>query len=398
MTLVSSELEAEAIAWRRHLHANPELSFEEVETSRFVHDTLAGFGGLELERPTPTSVVAHLRAGRPGKTLALRADIDALPIQEESGVEFASRRPGVMHACGHDAHTAMLLATAKRLVERRAELAGEVRFVFQHAEEKPPGGASELVAAGVMEGVDLVVGCHIVSRLEVGQVLIAVGPWMAAADMFEITLTGVGGHAGQPQLSVDPIVAAAALVTGFQQIVSRETSPLDSAVVSVTRISGGTANNVIPGEVVLGGTVRTLKPETRTRTREALERILRGVSEAYGVEHRFDWIEGYAPVVNDPEVAGIVERAARAELGDEAIAAPQSIMAGEDFSAYLQVVPGAFFNLGARNEAIGARWPHHHPRFAIDEAALRNGIAVLARTALDTLGVGGTRFPSRAPS
>jgi amidohydrolase len=398
MTLVSRELEARAIAWRRHLHANPELSFEEVETSQFVHETLAGFGGLDLERPTPTSVVAHLRGARPGKRLALRADIDALPIQEESGLDFASRRPGVMHACGHDAHTAMLLATAKLLRERRTELEGEVRFVFQHAEEKPPGGASELVAAGVMDGVDLIVGCHITSRLEAGAVLIAVGPWMAAADMFEIGLTGVGGHAGQPHLSVDPIVAAAAVVTGLQQIVSRETSPLDSAVVSVTRISGGTANNVIPERVVLGGTVRALTPETRTRTREAMERVLRGVSEAYRVEHRFDWIEGYAPVVNDSEVAAVVERAARAELGDGAIASPQSVMAGEDFSAYLQVAPGAFFNVGARNEAIGATWPHHHPRFAIDEAALRNGIAVMARTALDILGVEGTRFPPRAPS
>jgi amidohydrolase len=384
--LVSAQLEAQAVAWRRHLHANPELSYEEVETSQFVYETLASFGGLELERPTETSVVAHLRGERPGKTLALRADLDALPIQEESGVEFASTRPGVMHACGHDGHTAALLATAQLLAERRATLSGEVRFVFQHAEEKPPGGASELVAAGVVDGVDLIVGCHITSRLEAGTVLIAVGPWMAAADMFEIVITGVGGHAGQPHLSADPIVAAAAVVTSFQQIVSRLTSPLESAVVSVTRISGGTANNVIPEAVELGGTVRTFTPETRERTREAMERVLRGVCMAHGVEHRFDWIAGYAPVVNDAEVAAIVEAAARAELGDEAIAEPRQVMAGEDFSAYLQVVPGAFFNVGARNETIGASFPHHHPRFAFDESALRNATAVLARTALDVLG------------
>ena len=383
--LVGTELEAEAVAWRRRLHAYPELSYEEVETSRFVYETLASFGALELDRPTATSVVARLRGDRPGKTLALRADMDALPIQEESGVDFASTRPGVMHACAHDGHTAMLLATAKLLAARREELSGEVRFVFQHAEEKPPGGASELVAAGVMEGVDLIVGCHLVSRLEAGKVMIAVGPWMAAADMFEIVITGVGGHAGQPHLSVDPIVAAAAVVTGFQQIVSRLTSPLDTAVVSVTRIAGGTANNIIPETVELGGTVRTFRPKTRARTREAMERVLQGVSEAHGVKHRFDWIEGYAPVSNDSEVAALVERAARAELGDDAIAEARSIMAGEDFSAYLQVVPGAFFNVGAGNEAIGAGWPNHHPRFAIDESALRNGIAVLARTALDVL-------------
>ncbi len=381
--LVTPELEAQAIAWRRHLHAHPELSYEEVETSQFVHDTLASFAGLELERPTRTSVVARLRGTRPGRTLALRADMDALPIAEETGLEFASTRPGVMHACGHDGHTAMLLATARLLTERRAELAGEVRFVFQHAEEKPPGGARELVAAGVLDGVDLIVGCHLATRIEARKVTVPVGAWMAGADTFAIEILGQGGHAGIPHGAIDPIVAAAEVVTSLQRIVSRETDPLDSAVVSVTRIAAGTADNVIPERVELGGTVRTFSLEVRDRTREAIERVLRGVTEAHRARYRLDYREGYAPVVNDPDVAAIVERAARAELGDDAIVPWKPFMAGEDFSAYQQVVPGVFFNVGARNEAIGASFPGHHPRFAIDESALAVGIAVMARTALD---------------
>ncbi len=382
-TLVSSELEAKAIAWRRRLHANPELSFEEVETSQFVFDELVSIGGLDLDRPTPTSVVARLRGERPGKTLALRADMDALPIQEENTFDFVSTRPGVMHACGHDGHTAMLLATATLLAARREEIAGEVRFVFQHAEEKPPGGASELVAAGVMDGVDTVVGAHLISRLDVGKVGVRSGPFMAAADTFEIEIRGSGGHAGFPHQAVDPIAIAAQAVASLQHLVSRETNPLESVVVSVTRIAGGTTDNVIPESVALGGTVRTFSPDARTQTREGMERVVRGVTHAHRAEFSFSFQEGYAPVVNDPDVAAIVEAAVRAEVGDEAMVTPAPMMAGEDFSAYQQVVPGVFFNVGAANEAVGATYPHHHPRFTIDESALAIGISVLARTALD---------------
>jgi amidohydrolase len=385
MALVSPDLEAQAIAWRRHLHAHPELSFEEVETSQFVVETLAALDGLELERPTPTSVVAHLRSAKTGKTLALRADLDALPVQEETGLEFASTRPGVMHACGHDGHTAMLLATAKLLTERRDQLSGEVRFVFQHAEEKPPGGACELVAAGVMDGVDLVVGAHLASLLDVGKVNLAAGPRMASADTFAIEIAGSAGHAGFPHLAVDPVVVSAEVVVNLQHVVSRETNPLESVVVSVTRIAGGSADNVIPECVELGGTVRALSQESRERARAAVERIVHSVAEAHGATARLDYEEGYAPVVNDSDAVERVRAAAVAELGEDAVVEGRPIMAGEDFSAYLEVVPGVFFHLGARNEALGATYPHHNPRFAIDEAALRNGVAVLARTALDFL-------------
>ncbi len=383
--LVPPELEAQAIAWRRRLHANPELSFEERETAAFVRERLAELDGVELEQPTPTSVVGRLRGGRPGRTLALRADMDALPIQEENDFEFASTRPGVMHACGHDGHTAMLLAAATILSQRRAELAGEVRLVFQHAEEKPPGGASELVAAGVMDGVDAVVGCHLISRLDVGKVGVGAGPRMASADTFSIEIRGAGGHAGFPQTSVDPVTTAAEVILSLQHLVSRETNPFDSVVVSVTRIAGGTADNVIPETVELGGTVRAFTEESRARTRAGIERVVRGVADAHAATYRLDYREGYAAVVNDAELAAAVEAAARAELGDDAVVDQTPIMAGEDFSAYQQVVPGVFFTVGARNDAVGASYPHHHPRFTIDESALANGIAVLTRVALDAL-------------
>jgi amidohydrolase len=385
MALVSPGLEAQAIAWRRHLHANPELSFHEVETSRFVEETLASVDGFELARPTPTSVVAHLRGATAGKTIALRADMDALPIQEESRVGFASTRPGVMHACGHDGHTAMLLATAKLLSERRDRLAGEARLVFQHAEELPPGGARELVAAGVMDGVDLVVGCHLISRLDVGKIGVGSGPRMACADTFTIEVVGSGGHAAFPQTSIDPVAIAAEVVVNLQHVVARTTNPFDAVVVSVTRVAGGTADNVIPDRVELGGTVRAFTQESRERTRLAVERVVGGVTRAHEATYRLDYEEGYAPVVNDPEAVELVRAAAAMELGADAVVDQEPIMAGEDFSAYQEVVPGVFFTAGARNEAIGASYPHHHPRFAIDEAALRNGIAVLARTAIDYL-------------
>jgi amidohydrolase len=380
--LVPPELAEQAVAWRRHLHAHPELSFEEVETSAFVEETLRSLDGLEVERPTPTSVVARLRGSRPGRVLALRADMDALPIQEEADVPFASTRPGVMHACGHDAHTAILLAAARALGERRDELAGEVRFLFQHAEEKPPGGAQQLVAAGALDGVDAVVGIHLLADEPVGTVSVPAGARAAASDTFSIEIRGAGGHAAAPHEAVDSVVVAAQVVMALQQIVSREVDPIESAVVSVTRIHAGTADNVIPEAVELGGTVRTYDEEVRRAVRASMERIVRGVTEAHRAAYRFGYEEGYAALHNDPETALLVEAAARAELGDDAIRHTPPIMGGEDFSAYVQVAPGAFFVVGAGGKG---RPPHHHPRFTIDEAAIPAGIAVFVRTALDYL-------------
>ena len=380
--LVSSDLERQVIAWRRHLHANPELSFEEVETSQYVEEALRSFDGLEIARPAPTAVVATLHGGRPGRVLALRADMDALPIQEESGLEFASTRPGVMHACGHDGHTAMLLGAAQALTARRDELAGEVRFVFQHAEEKLPGGARQLVETGVMDGVDLVVGAHLASMKEVGKIGCPVGPMAAAADTFSAQVRGRGGHAAAPHRTVDPIAVASQVVTNLQHLVSRGVDPIESAVVSVTRFHAGTADNIIPEVVELGGTVRTFDAGVRAGVREGLERVFRGVTEAHGATYTLAYEDGYAAVINDGEAAEAVLEAARAELGEDAIMAAEPIMGGEDFSAYLAEAPGAFFWVGAGHEdAI----PHHHPRFTLDESAFRVGTAVFVRTALDYL-------------
>jgi len=380
-SLVSDDLEARAIAWRRHLHANPELSFEEHETSAFVEETLRSFGGLEIERLAGTAVVARLQGARPGRLVVLRADIDALPILEENDLPYASTRPGVMHACGHDGHTAMLLGAARLLVERRAELAGEVRFVFQHAEEVPPGGARALVDAGVADGADLVAGVHLLSTLHTGHVSAVPGAVMAAADLFTLDILGHGGHGANPHETVDPVAVAAQVITNLQQIVARETDPFDSVVVSVTTLAAGTARNVIPGSARIGGTVRTLSTTRREEVRGAMERVIAGVASA----HRFDYEVGYDPVVNDREASSAVQSAIVAELGEEALVDVHPVMGGEDFSAYGTVAPAVFFWVGTGNEELGTMFPHHHPRFDIDEAALRDGIAVFARTALDAL-------------
>jgi len=383
--LVSDDLEARAIAWRRHLHANPELSFEEHETSAFVEQTLRSFGGLEIERPAGTAVVARLHGARPGNVVVLRADMDALPITEENDVPYVSTRPGVMHACGHDGHTAILLGAAQLLCERRDELAGEARFVFQHAEELPPGGARGVVDSGAIEGANLIAGVHLLSGLETGKVSSVAGPVMAAADLFTLDIIGRGGHGANPHETVDPVVIAAQVITNLQQIVARETDPFDSVVVSVTTLAAGIARNVIPGSVRLGGTVRTLSTSRRAEVRDAMERVIAGITSAHRATYEFAFEVGYDPVVNDHDASAAVRQAAIIELGESALVEFPPVMGGEDFSAYGEVAPAAFFWVGSGNEELETTFPHHHPRFDIDEAALRDGIAVFARTALDAL-------------
>ncbi|HEX6024986.1 MAG TPA: amidohydrolase [Solirubrobacter sp.] len=362
----------DVVAWRRHLHRNPEVSFHEHETAAFVADTLEGFGALEVERPTETSVVARLGSGSP--VVALRADIDALPIDEDSGVEFASERPGAMHACGHDGHTAMLLGAAREL--SGSSFDGEVRFIFQHAEELAPGGARDLVAAGVMENVSFVYGCHLWTPLEYGRVAAVPGPFMAAADFFTAAVSGRGGHGGLPHTAVDAIAAAADFVGSVQHVVSRRIDPLQPAVVTVGSFHAGEAPNVIPGRAELRGTTRSFDPGVRERLPRLIEEIGRGVCAAHGAEFELDYTFGYKPVVNDERATALV----RDVVGDALIDGFEPIMGGDDFSAYLAEAPGCYAFIGA-----GGEFPHHHPRFRIDERALEIGTRLHVQVALRAL-------------
>jgi amidohydrolase len=368
------EVSEEVVAWRRYLHRNPELSFQEEETARFVYETLQTFGNtLELSRPTPTSVVARLIGAKPGPTLAIRADIDALPIEEENDFEFVSRNPGVMHACGHDGHTAMLLGTAKILSEMRDRIRGEVRFLFQHAEELYPGGAQQMVDEGVMEGVDVVIGTHLWAPLEIGKIGVAYGAMMGSPDTFWITIKGKGGHGAMPHQAVDSIAIGAQVVTNLQHVVSRNTDPIDDVVVSVTKFTGGTTHNVIPGCVEMLGTVRTLDPEVRKKVPELMERVVKGITEAHGASYEFKYQFGFRPVVNDEEVTRAIVEAVHEVFGEETLELVRPNLGGEDFSALQQAAPGTFFWVGAGNKEKGITYPHHHPRFTIDEDALPYG-------------------------
>ena len=382
---LASEMKEQVIAWRRYLHENPELSFQEEKTAQFVYETLESFGNLELSRPTKTSVMARLIGAKPGKTLGIRADMDALPIQEENTFEFASNTPGVMHACGHDGHTAMLLGTAKILSSLKDEIKGEIRFFFQHAEELFPGGAEEMVQAGVMDGVDLVIGTHLWSPMEVGKVGVVYGAMMASPDAFNITVKGQGGHAALPHQTVDSVAIAAQVVTNLQHIVSRNTDPLDNLVVSICQISGGFAHNVIPGSVELVGTVRSFDPSLRESIPGKMERIIKGITEAHEGSYEFKYNFGYRPVINDEEVTKVIEETVLEVFGEEALDMMKPTMGGEDFSAFMQKAPGCYFNVGAGNVEQGITYPHHHPRFTIDEDALEIGVKTFLHAAFKFL-------------
>ena len=362
----------EVVAWRRHLHEHPELSFQETETAKFVQEQLQKLPNLTLSRPTETSVLAVLRGtAGPGKTVMLRADMDALPIQEEADVPFQSKNAGVMHACGHDGHTAMLLGAAKILSAHPEKLRGEVRFIFQHAEELPPGGAQQLVDAGIMDGVDVVVGEHLMSPVPTGVVVIQGGPLLAASDSFELKIQGKGGHGASPHQAVDPVVAAAQIVLALQTIVSRQLDPVDTAVITVATIHGGTARNIIPDSVTLSGTVRSFDEGVRQQIPVRMEKIVAGVCEALGTSYTLSYEMGYRATNNDPEVAQKLEAMAREVLPEVKLIQAKPQMGSEDFSAYMTEAPGTFIAIGAGGPGAA---PHHHPKFTIDERALEHGV------------------------
>ena len=380
-------IRSEVTAWRRHMHENPELSFEETETTDFLIRKLEEIGCLSILRPTPTGVVAVLRGEKSGKgrTIAIRADIDALPIQEETGLPFASRKEGVMHACGHDGHAAILLGAAKLLAARKDSLCGEVRFLFQHAEEKPPGGAVQMLEAGVMDGVDELYGFHLSSSFPTGTFGVRKGALTSATDRFELTITGSEGHSAFPEMCVDAVVTAAQTVTALQTIVSRRVAAAEPCVVSVCEIHGGNVYNIIPGEVKIVGAVRTFSEKTREAMPGMIRQIAEGVCASAGASCALAYQKGYASVVNDPALTDIGRRVIGRTFGEEAVLEIGPLMPGEDFSALQKNCPGFFVELGAGNEEKGCTYPHHNRFYRMDEDALPYGTAYLTALVRDRL-------------
>ena len=329
--------------------------------------------------------MARLIGQQPGKVIALRADMDALPIEEENDFDFVSQNSGVMHACGHDGHTAMLLGTAKILTQLKDQIKGEVRFLFQHAEELPPGGAQEMVRAGVLDGVDMIIGSHLLSTLPLGKFSLGYGPVMAGADTFNITVVGKGGHASQPELTVDPIAIGTQVVSNLQHIVSRYRDAQEALVISVTQFHAGSAINVIPSKVSIGGSVRSFNPELREEIPNFIERIVKEITEAHGATYEFDYQFGYAPTINDEEVTRLMDETVCEIFGEKSREISKPIMGSEDFSAFQKVVPGSYIGIGARNEEKGIIYPHHHPQFTVDEQALQIGVKLFVHGTLKML-------------
>ncbi|ODT47140.1 amidohydrolase [Devosia sp. 63-57] len=375
----------QVIAWRRHMHAHPELSFEEHETAAFIVARLEEIGGIEISRPSGTSVVGRLRGNRPGPTIAIRADFDALPITEETGAPYASRNPGVMHACGHDGHTAMLLGTATVLAQLRDNFAGEIRLLFENGEETPPGGAKGMIEGGAMDGVDRVIGLHLWSPLEVGQLHINPRRMMAACDIFRIEVKGVGGHVGAPHRAVDPIAIGCQIVTNLQHLVARGIDPVEAAVVGVTEFHAGQSVGVIPATAVIGGGTNMFDPAVRDLIERRIGEIAVGICAAHGATCDYSYTRVYDTVINDPETAAIVATTARDLFGTERVEERDPIMPGEDFSAFGQVAPSCFILVGAGNRAKGITAAHHDARFDIDEDALDNGVRLSVNALLALL-------------
>ena len=369
-------IEQQLITWRRHFHQHPELGFEEHETGRYIVEQLQSID-VEIQHPVAqTGVVALMRNGD-GPIIALRADMDALPVQETGDVPYKSRRDGVMHACGHDAHIAILLGAAIALDRLRDRWRGTIKFIFQPGEEGF-AGAKHMIAAGVLKDppVDAIFGLHVWNYQDFGTVGVKPGPTLAAADEFEITVRGAGGHAALPQQTVDIILVAAQLVVALQSIVSRNLDPLESGVVSIGMIHGGQTFNVIPDEVLLKGTARAMREEDRLRIKARIGEICRGVASTYGASINLDYRDSYPPTINDAEMARLVLEAARVVVDDGA-GPPFLSLCGEDMAFFLQEVPGCFFFVGsARPEHRERPAPHHCAHFDLDERAMAVGASV----------------------
>jgi amidohydrolase len=373
------------VADRRYLHENPELGCEEFITSAFVTDRLTALGVEEIQTGISVTGVTGLIRGTkpgPGRVVLVRADMDALPILEENDVEYRSKVDGKMHACGHDAHTAILLGLARVLMDRRDQFSGTVKLLFQPSEERGPGGAKVMIEAGVLENphVDAVFALHMAQDLPLGTISIREGAALASADGFKVTIQGKGGHGAHPDKTVDPVVVGAHLITALQTVVARNVDPIESAVVTVGALHTGKAGNVIPDTAEMVGTVRTLNTEVQTMIVGRLEELVSGLCAAMGATGTLEYQYGVPPTVNAVEAARLVRRVAGAIVGDDKVVSPPPSMGGEDFSFFLMERPGAMFMVGSNNPEKGLIWGHHHPKFDIDEESLAVGLEVMAMT------------------
>ncbi|MFP5105457.1 M20 family metallopeptidase [Neobacillus sp. C211] len=360
----------EMVALRRYMHQHPELSFQEYNTAKFIHSF---YEKLQIEvrvNVGGNGVVAKVYGKKPGKTVALRADFDALPIQDEKEVPYKSLVPGVMHACGHDGHTATLLVLAKTINDLKEELEGTYVFIHQHAEEYAPGGAISMIEDGCLDGVDVIFGTHLWASETTGTIQYRTGPIMAAADRFEIDIQGKGGHGAQPHKTVDAIVIASQLVLNLQQIVSRRINPIDSAVVTIGSFTAQNAFNVIADKAHLIGTVRTFNDSVRQFIEDEMERIISGTCSLSGSSYEFRFDRGYPAVVNHEKETAYLTSCAQKVAEVTTIEESEPQMGGEDFAYYLQNVPGTFFFTGAKPVGNETGYPHHHPKFDIDEKAM----------------------------
>lgn len=364
------------IANRRHLHAFPELSFQEEQTRAFIQEKLLSYGYTDIQTEVGGGgILATLDTGKPGPTIALRADFDALPIHEETELPFKSKNDGVMHACGHDVHTATLLSVAQAVSELSSYLTGKLIFIFQHAEELPPGGAIAIMESGALDEVDAIFGSHIQGgTVDAGKVYVHPGYMMAAADSFEIQIQGKGGHGSAPNTTVDATVVAAYLIQELQTIVSRRKDPIKSGVLSVTAFHAGEgADNIIADKAFLKGTVRTFEKEVQEQFKAGIAEITEHIAAAHGATATVSYKYGYPSVYNYPEETNLVEKLFIEQFGKENVVTIQPTMGGEDFAYYLQKIPGTFFNVPAGIAEQEVNYPHHHPKFTADEASLLIG-------------------------
>jgi len=373
--------------WRRHIHMHPELSFKEFKTTEYLVQQIEQYPGIEIIRPAKTGLIAILKGGLPGKTIGLRADIDALPITEEVDLPFKSKNPGVMHACGHDCHAAMLLGALDILHGQKDSLKGTVKFIFQHAEEYPPGGAVDMVASGVLDDVEAFYGCHIFMDAPAGTLLAASGPMSANADIFSISIQGKGTHAAIPQKGIDSLLVGSSMVQALHHVVSRNVSAFDNAVLTIGSFHAGNAHNIVPDTAEIQGTVRTNTPDVRKDIVKRINEVVNGICAAYGATCELTYTYGYDAVDNHPGLYDYVKHIAASALPDMAIDKMKPMMGGEDFSAFGKIAPAFFAGIGA-GPAEGDYFQGHHPKFCVDEAALPYGTAMYAAFALHAEQIG----------